>query len=137
MKVKLIIPALLISLLAFSGCGSSKSKARPKESQSQAFTPNDAISDSIVSRELLPSSAVDDLAKISGTLNYSGSEPFLFPTLFESDSSSYRLIGDEKFITETFGQLNGKKVTIYGKVQQRGTSRIIEVHYYKIGEEHE
>lgn len=137
MNAKLIIPVLLIGLLTFAGCGSAKTNTHTEEKNTHAFTQSDIISDSIVSRELTDTSSIHGLQHITGSLNYSGSEPFLFPTLFESDSSSFRLIGDEKFITETFRKLNGKRVTVYGKVQQRGASKTLEVHYYKVGEGNE
>lgn len=92
-----------------------------------------AVSDSMITKEYSSTADISNLTKKTGKLNYSGNAPFTFPTLYESDSSSYRLIGDDEFLNTTFKELNGTTVTLYGKVQSVGGQNILEVHYYRKG----
>lgn len=90
-------------------------------------------SDTLETLEFTPDAETDQLEKKTGVLRYAGNEPFVFPTLFESDSSAYRLIADKTFLTQTFRELNGNSVTLYGKIVEVDNSKVLEVHYYKKG----
>lgn len=79
-------------------------------------------------------SNINGLKKITGMLNYSGSEPFPSPTIFISDTLSYKLIGDENFLNKEYSNLNGQQVTLYGNTILKGTLTYFEVHFYTLKE---
>ncbi|MEX0610244.1 MAG: hypothetical protein WD016_08875 [Balneolaceae bacterium] len=126
---------VLLSVSLFWGCGS-----RDSQDQESAYSANDTTQseitesaiDTLVTEKLTSDADTSGLIEKSGTLNFSGSEPFVTPTLFVSDSASFRLMGDRRFMKETFDSINGKHVTIYGKEQKLGNVIMLEVHYYKI-----
>lgn len=129
----------LLSILVVAGCGSRDSNNQKKDGNSSAdsvqTSTTEAETDTLITKELNADADTTGLVQKTGTLNYSGSEPFVSPTLFVSDSESYRLIADQQFMKETFESINGKHATIYGKEKAMGNSTLLEVHYYEISEE--
>lgn len=150
---------ICIGVLCFAGCGSPDSKKQQSESPADTVQNNVneqadsttgeavknvphsdrqentlTVSDTLKTRKYTPEADISRLKKKSGKLRYSGNEPFVVPTLFESDSSSYRIVADDTFMNETFKNLNGKSVILYGREQAIGQQKVLEVHYYQLFE---
>lgn len=134
---------VLISILFIAGCGSRETNNREKVTETPDDTvsedtvyqtPSDSVSviDTLVTRRFSEEADTSELIHKSGTLNYSGNEPFVTPTLFVSDNESYRLMADEVFMKDTFKNINGRNATIYGKEVAMGNSTMLEVHYYEL-----
>ena len=111
----------LTSLLLVWGCSSSKSNTDTASAQ-----------ENIITKKLSENTSTSELTKISGVLNYSGNEPFAVPTIFVSDTLSYRLMGDETFINQTYPDINGSNANLYGNIIQKGSLTYFQVHYYTI-----
>ncbi|GAB5409586.1 MAG: hypothetical protein BalsKO_19510 [Balneolaceae bacterium] len=86
----------------------------------------------IVVKKLTASSNLTNLEKITGSLNYSGSEPFVIPTIFISGESSFRLIGNDEFIKNIYPTINGEKASLYGKIIEKGQLTYFEIYFYEI-----
>lgn len=89
-------------------------------------------SSTITVQEFSQSADVSSLEKVTGALNYSGSEPFAIPTIFVTEGTSYKLMGDVNFIKTIYPDINGKTASLYGKVIQNGSLVYFEVHYYEL-----
>ncbi|WP_020403459.1 hypothetical protein [Gracilimonas tropica] len=113
------------SLMLLAGCASSKKQNNEGNAVTVNFTTQQFTSESDIS----------NLEEKRGQFNYSGNEPFARPTLFVSGSESYLLIGDENFIENEFQNLNGKKGTVYGKIEAVESQRFFKVYFYKVNEE--
>lgn len=134
MNIKIILT--LLSILIVTGCGSRDSDDQQKKgTDTTETTAMPAEGDTLVTKKFTEEADTTGLIEKSGTLNYSGSEPFVTPTIFVSDTETYRLAGDKKFMKETFKEINGKNATIYGKEKTTGNFTLLEVHYYEIREE--
>lgn len=103
------------------GCSSSKKNTEPVSFQEQ-----------VIAKQLSEDTNISELTQISGSLNYSGNEPFVVPTIFVSDTLSYKLIGDETFINQTYPDISGSNGTLYGNIIQQGSLTFFQVHYYTI-----
>ncbi len=114
----------LVSILFFWGCSSSKSNTEPPATISDQ--------ENIITKELSENVDTTELTQISGALNYSGNEPFAIPTIFVSDTLSYKLMGDETFINKTYPDISGSNATLYGNVIEKGSLTYFQVHYYTI-----
>ena len=117
-----------------AGCASSDKKStadKKTTSQNQTLTvAKDTLSTKLYSLE----ADTSGLQKIVGQLNYTGNEPFTRPAIFVSGTEMYVLTADEVFMSETFNKLNGKRVTIFGRIIESGNAAELEVHYYKSGD---
>lgn len=122
----------VLTLFLFTGCASSDKKStadKKTASQNQTST----VAKDTLSTELYSLGAdTSGLQKIVGQLNYTGNEPFTRPAIFVSGTEMYVLTADEVFLSETFHKLNGKRVTIYGKIKETGNAAELEVHYYQL-----
>lgn len=116
-----ILPILFLTIIS---CSSSK-----QNTDQVAETSEQEI---IVIEELTSSSNITGLQKITGNLNYSGSEPFVTPTIFISGNSSYKLMGDESFIKDIYPTINGENASLYGKIIEKGRLIYFQVHFYEI-----
>lgn len=112
---------VLASILFVWGCSSSKNNTEPVSVQEQ-----------VIAKQLTENTNISELSQISGSLNYSGSEPFVVPTIFVSDTLSYKLIGDETFINQTYPDISGSNAKLYGTIIQQGSLTFFQVHYYTI-----
>lgn len=124
-----VYSCILIGLLIV-GCSSSKEK-KTESSKQTSFVSADSAA-VVIAAALTDSSDISDLTKISGMLNYSGSEPFAWPTIFISDTLSYKLMADKEFIKNTYSSLSGNKATLYGKIANKGAFSVFEVYFYDI-----
>ncbi len=111
----------IASLLLVLGCSSSKSNTETASAQ-----------ENIIAKEFSENSNVYELTQISGALNYSGNEPFAVPTIFVSDTLSYKLMGDKTFIKQTYPDINGSNAKLYGNIIQKGSITYFQIHYYTI-----
>ena len=118
---KQFFTALVLFLFVW-GCSSSKSNTELLVSEQEI----------VITKKLTDDSDTLELTEISGTLNYSGNEPFTVPTIFVSDTLSYKLMGDETFINETYPDISGSRGTLYGTITQKGSLTYFQVHYYTI-----
>lgn len=127
---------LLFSLLIL-GCSSSKKESNNAQKQQntdsiteQSSTPQDSI---LTTRLFSTDSDTSGLATFSGQMNYTGNEPFTSPALFVAGGvATYKLKADDTFLEETFENLSGKTVTIYGKVVESENESVLEVHFYEL-----
>ena len=117
---------LIFTLVAFAFGACSSSKKPPKQSEELSTT------EVVTAKAFTTSSNIDGLKKVTGSLNYSGSEPFVTPTIFISDSSSFKLSADTTFIKETYPAINGERASLYGKVIEKDNLVYFEVHFYEV-----
>lgn len=124
-----------------AGCSSSDKKNASTEKASSAETDTTKLSAAeeaaqvtINTQKLTADTETSGLILKTGQLNYTGNEPFTHPALFVDGRETYKLAADSVFMNETFKGLNGKQVSIYGKIKEIGSSVFLEVHYYKLSE---
>lgn len=117
-------------LLLVCSCTSSKEKSDQTENGNSVANKTSEL----IAQPFTSSSDVSGLTKVSGTLNYSGNEPFAVPTIFISDSVAYRLQADEEFLQENYSSLNGNYASLYGELINKGSMQFFEVHFYEIKE---
>jgi hypothetical protein len=129
----------VLFLFSFLIWGCSSSEKKTTENQTQQTTDpvveqTSPVQDSVLTTRLLSAEAdTAGLTAFSGQLNYTGNEPFTSPALFITGGvATYKLSGDETFMEETFDDLSGKSVTIYGKIIESDNSTLLEVHYYEL-----
>ena len=131
------IPTLAITIsLLFWGCSSSEKKSAKKSGQQTSVEQSETnqSSEVVVVEPYSSSADTSGLAMFTGQLNYTGNEPFAVPSLIVEGDQSYKLTADSTFMTKTFSSLNGKTVTIFGKVKSSEPSDLLEVHYYELRE---
>lgn len=120
-------------MLFYYGCGEKKQNDRSYTGTDTSTVVKDSlIIDSLTTEVLTQDADTSGLIQKTGTLNYSGNEPFVVPTLFVSDSESYRLTADPVFLQETFEEINGKKVNLFGKEKKVNNITTLEVHFYEL-----
>ncbi len=117
---------LIFTLVAFAFGACSSSEKPPKKSEELSTT------EVVTAKAFTTSSNIDGFKKVTGSLNYSGSEPFVTPTIFISDSSSFKLSADTTFIKETYPAMNGERASLYGKVIEKDNLVYFEVHFYEV-----
>lgn len=77
-------------------------------------------------------SDVQSLDSLSGTLNYTGAEPFARPAIFVSGEMAIPLRADSLFINHTFPELNGEEVTLFGTTDTSASQPHFVVEYYRL-----
>ncbi len=133
--MKFSVYLTLFALCIAGGCNHSEKNQEDSSAPDTLSTGTLAIEpDTLVTKPLSENDEVAELQSYSGTLNYSGNEPFVKPTLFVSDSLAFVLSGDKQFMNKTADSLQGAYITVYGKEQITGTAKRFEVHFYKLRE---
>ncbi len=126
---------IILTGLLLANCASSDKKSAPNNQEISDTQPTVTQQDSLITQPFSAEADTSGLIKITGQLNYTGNEPFTRPAIFVSGSEVYVLIGDDTFISETFNELNGKRATIYGKVNKSQNNDELEVYYYTLSEQ--
>lgn len=136
-----IFAVFFLSLTLLAGCASEKKNSSPEQqSVTDSDTTEVAASADVSAQDTLKTQKYSGQADVSGLtlktgqLNYTGNEPFTSPAIFVNANETYKLKADETFMNETFKSLNGKQVSMYGKVKELGGSYFFEVHYYELNE---
>lgn len=137
-----IFAVFLLSLTLLAGCASEKKDSSPEQQSvsetdtTKGIAPADTSDqDTLKTQQFTGQADVSGLTLKTGQLNYTGNEPFAVPAIFVNGNETYKLKADKTFMSETFKELNGKQVSIYGKIKEMGGSYFLEVHYYKLRED--
>lgn len=114
---------LTLLLIFIAGCSEKQSG---KQKNTESIEPEKKV------RPYQSFTKAQSLDSLSGTLNYTGAEPFARPAIFVSGEMAIPLRADSLFINDTFPELNGEEVTLFGTTDTSASQPHFVVEYYRL-----